>query len=1318
MTYLNNYFRVLENKQAKEFTLFEQFGNGLTNFASGNLEVKKIINEMNETASNYGNELEAFMLIEQIQDPAAQEAVRDAYNNYLNCEDEKSCNLLIDAVDLVNQQQDPVGPQLTIIITNDSSSRLPKINYEDDLTISKFEEIQQKIRDEKNKKRLESIKDEVMNYANQVFDEAKAEEEAEKASCTFENIVNNNGIKLAESIKNIASSDARSNKRLMETLDQYAGALTQGLYEERLFEGFVQNLSKYNYLLPVEKEIKRLNEVAKENANGILITKILEEMSVSPTSYWLMHIIEEDAARYVKYPNDMNKTQFKNVLVQYASDPYCNALIEALSKDNCALVETLDEKSLAVKDKIKLIREDANVSSIYSPVQYIKENECVFNANGQFYVKKGNTLAKLNPEYINQLREDFIALAQLVNDPHVKINEDSITLVGNDKVATIYEGYVDINGCRETTDTLRDLNEMCMKYDFDTNFFIMASCLHENYNKIAKVDFAKHISLNANEGINLDMFRLGNNIFINTVNEDIDKSTFYHNVNPLQCRNIINRHMGINVASLFEDLIPSQEKILLKLNETKEEYEASIEKYENMISRLKKAKDECVSVDNEEKLDTAIESAETKLDELKKEYKQWQKDVKDNTDKVDDDEKENQDDNTEVEEPNKPIDAKEVDDVKDELAQPLDNDETSVEDEEDPTITDDEFDSYLNGDEDGEESAFVEEPESQETSSEEGEDEMQLNTANTEEEPVEEPTTETEPNDELNGFAEVNIDEPTAEEPVEEPTTDECPEGECQTEPEVEPTEGIGEPANEEPVEDELTTEGYKIANISFDRNVKTGEIFRTGTVIVVCPKVDASGRMYVDSNTYKFYINDETNLPVVDAADVPVALYNAITAAIIDEEGYENAISAGVSANDTVEQPENFFLPADEVSTVSDELEKNDDDDFFEYNDDEDSFTITPKEDETSETSDVIIPTYKSEDGKTDIELPAPQADGTAIPEELPKEDEEIAKPAEEEEEKTEEVKPAPAKPVHESRNLIVGISSQFKKNGKDFFLNEGTIKPSKKEVSHVNETNANIDGIDQASEEPVYEPYEDYSEETDMDEFGVLHARVEKALAAYPEVQVSDIENLINFIPYFKIEEVNGQGGYVCYMISNMILYRSIEEFDNILKDVEIYDGPIQEQKLLYALVHDYENPEIEKDYVKRDSLEDIKDLAYTLATYFKSQYDTNELLENIKIRRPKLSSNGDVEKSKLADDALHGDKERRDFEDKVEQETQKAGVDNPLAPSVQPQEEHVQILPNVHNPVNEEAKAKLEGNNITYEPMDKVIIKETNETPEMRA
>lgn len=1036
MTYLNNYHQFLNNNQdVKEFMVFEQFGQGLSQFAVNNKDVKRVINQMNETLDNYGHELEAYMLIEQIEDLASRDMVRNAYDNYILNEDEAARDILVDAIDMVAQEGDVIAPKLTLVITADAVNRLPKIEY--GTPESKFNMIQQKIRDDRARRKMEQIQEQVDAYARKVFDEAEAEKEAARAALTFESIINNNGIDLKESIKTIANSEARSNKKLMETLNQYAGALNQGLYEERLYEGFVQNISKYNYLNPVATEIKRINEAVNQHPTSVTVTKILEEMSTT-NSYYIIPLIEEDAVRFVKEPNDTNRMQLRNALCSFAGDPYCNAMLEAIeSADLVGSKNTLEEKAMSIKDQAKVIRENANISAIYSPVQYIKENECVFNANGQYYVKKGNTLATLPDEYLPELSESFIALCQLVNDPRVVINENSIVLVGGDKVATIYEGYVDINGNRETTDTLRNLNEMAMKYEyFDNNFFIMASCLHENFDNIAKINFGKHIALNEDANVNIDMFRLGNNIFINTVNENIDKSTFYHNVNPIQCRNIINKHMGINVASLFEDLMPSQDKILMKLNETKNEYEASIEKYENMLDKLKKAKEECVSEDNESKLDDAIASAEKKVEDLKSEYKDWQAEVDKTVNAPDEDaedveDTENAEDGTEEEKSNEPIDAEDVEDAKAELSQPLSSESAA---EGDGDLSDDEFNTYLDGD-DAPLEGGTEVPE--------GSDEMDSTEVNMVHHALDGDGSENEEPDVD------TMDEPMSEEPV-EGGEDEDPFVEVGAE-EAAPVEDIPAEAVEAPIEDEIEGEGeidepidfdddeetaqvsvpdgYKIADITFDQNLKTGELFKTGNVTVVCPMIAEDGKMFVQSDVYHFYIDETTHLPIVDAANIPVALYNAIVSSIQEAPEFAKADSEGHAAEAETE-PVNTeeYMSAEDVDAASDELESGDEDKYFNFDDDEDELTISAKPEEASEakpveepaaeaepsedgqisvkdifdlgdegdnteieipepaadndaaSEDVIIPSYE-EDG-TEIELPAPSADGSEVPE------------------------------------------------------------------------------------------------------------------------------------------------------------------------------------------------------------------------------------------------------------------------------------------------------------------------------------------------
>ena len=1320
------------NEGEKEFMLFEEFGQGLSKFAKANKAVKSVITQMNETLKESGNELEGYMLIENIQEPYAQKVVKDAYNTYIAEKNYDSKANLVEALDVLYQTNDQLAERLNVLITEDAVHSLPA--FSTFVNESEYDSVSKKIERANEEKKIKKIQEQIEAYANQIFDNAIQEREEEKAKLNLANIANSNGIGLTEAIKTIANSNARDNAGLMQKIDEYAGALTHGAYEERLYETFITNMQKYNYLLPVERAIKMIKENVEKRNLPIMITKILEEMSES-MSYYIVPLIEEDCARFVKEPTPTNRVQMRNALVPHAGDPYVYAMLEAIDRDDTKAFNSLSEKALSIKDQIKMIRQNTTMSEIYSPIQYIKENECVFNANGQFYVKKGNNLAKLDEQYIPQLSEKFIALCQLVNDPRVSIDEDKIIFASNDKVAYIYEGYVDINGCRESRETLRNLNEMCMKYDFDTDFYITCSCLHENFNNIAHVNFAKHVSLNENSNINLDLFRLGNNIFINTVNEAVAQSTFYRDVNPIQCKNIINNHMGIGVASLFEDLVPSQDKIILRLNETQNEYESAISKYEATIEKLEKALESCSTDENKEKLENAIKTAKDKVTELKKEYKEWQKDVENETQGKSDEEKaKDKVDKEEVsgdgeprkETTNEPLkDEDEVEAAMDDLTTPISDeleDEGEAEttddfEEEESTegmnITDDEFKSFLKGgeDEDATEDDYAIDADTEIKTTDLGDEDAETET--------EYPETEEGTFDFNTAAEEFSSEDAEGDECVGE----ECPkegadeEGET-VEPGDEATDAFGgdlkDPLemNKEVSIDNITNQednvdAYKIANVLFDENIKTGEKYKSGVVSVIVPMVQRNGKMYIKNESYHFYL-DEDGMPILDNDEMTAELYNAIVAAIKANPHYDEFVKEGIEKADEVDNIVNSWV----VNDGDDDDDDDEDDDFkdsiFDVQDDEDELTFkfnddheeenvpeTPEKINTPGTPVVdpketpVIPTYKS--GDTEIELPAPTADGTAIPE-------------------SKGIKVKKNKKLNENKKSVIKIRPEYKKGDKYFFLNEGAIKPSKKQGkgnAALNEEiiGGSIDNEDSDLNEPIV-----FSEEVSSLEY--LHKEAIEQVSKLEDqgvfLKVTNIETYgedVDEVEYFTIEVQDIEQpsddtlSYTIYKIMNDVYYRPSDEFYQILKD---FEDEVPGQTI----------ESLKVDYLKDEPLDsvqifDTEECEFIITSIIQSLTDIDtidesmEMLESCKIRRPKLSAGGDFEKSKLVDDVLHGDKEKRDFEEKVEKDTQKAGIDNPIAPAAQPEQE-------AHNPKLPNAHLISEQYDITYEPMDKVIYK----------
>ena len=1432
MSYLINYNNALANG-AQDFMLFEQFGQGLAKYAKGNKSIKTVIEQMNNTLATDGANLVGYQLIEQIENPLTKDNIKYLYNQYVANKCQETKDNLVEALSPLVEDGDPVATKLNILLTEESSMSANFIHadYVNEAEVKNFEK---KLQEQRDKKTMDQIFSKVQRYIDEKLDEDEKARLTEKDDFCLNAIANNQGINLSEHINNIRHSDASSNQRLMEVINLYSNAINQGAYEERLYETFLQNVSKFNYLLPVSKAMKSITEKVDSKREEITLTKILEEMKDDHSSFIYVDLIQEDVARYVKEPNAINRVQLRNALMPYASDPYINEMFNVIYSDNSRRANELTEKALNIKDQINIIRENASVSNIYTPVQYVKENEAIFNVNGQFYVKKGNNIAVLEDKLVDQLDERFVELCRLVNDPHVEINEDHIILHSNNKYATIFEGYVDIYGHKESKETLRNLREMCMKYDdYDTNFYIMCSCLLENFNNIAKIDWAKHVTLNENNNINADLFKLDQNIFIATHNDAIGQHTFYRNVNPIFCKNKLNEHMGINVSSLFSDLLPSQDKIILKLNETKNQYEDSIEKYEDMIEKLNKAL-ESSSDENKEKLEKAIADAEEKLDDIKAEYKEWQKQAddvtgEDNSDDTDDDE--TTDDGTVTKEnPNEPMSDEEVDASKDELSQPLSGEDGDSEatdnfddEESDEGITDDEFAKFLGSDSDDDEDSegtgfddaaanaidadndsdddetdfedsdddydsddvFGSDEDSDDDSDEEAFKEVNFDddTDDTESadddedifEPEDSDETETDDEDE---FGNSEDSEETASEDNDEDTYNSMTtvdmgdnsDDEETAEPGDEATDVFGGdtedplgtnseiediPANTpKTVEDEKEEIyqpkfSYKIADVMFDENVKDGKKEKSGSVIVIVPMIDGTGKKYVENKTIEFYLDDDNN-PILDNEPMTNELYAAVIDAIKNHPDYSDVCETAEPANEEVgptvaaqladdddddDDWEAAYLrdgndeDREEYSQKLDSDDDDDDDDNWDYpltklsdeedddnldNDsDDDMFgfkmsDITDDEDEDDEDSDedtddketVIIPTYKS--GNTEIELPAPSADGTEIPE-------------------SKEVKVK--KPLKEHK--FIKITPVFKnKAGKSFFLNEATIKASKsKDQKGTPLTEEIIDGSTtneiSTSDSTGNNPIEDYNEETDYDTLSKMHVKAiksaEKANEDGNNVIVTDLATEghdSDTVKYFIISDNYESGdseSYAIYQIGADIYYRDAKEFYQIIEDFkdEVPGQTIESLKVDYA---------DKGEQLTSYNITDSDDCMFIISSIFSAltgkSYDSNNkyMNENCKIKRStKVDSDNDIDNSKVANDAKYGTKEENDFKQEIEDKQKKDGLVGALDPQQDENEAAKPKLPNV-NLVTEHNKNPFleEGAVIEYEVNDKVLYK----------
>ena len=586
-----------------------------------------------------------------------------------------------------------------IIDKNSNTRDNVRINlslFESDSTVQNIlETLQYEQYEEKNGKSLVNaeLKEEfktpdVKTYTQEEVDKilsekvnemAEAEKKVEKKT---KNMIKSH-IGLSEAITAILKDN--KNEKLKVFCEQYINALNSGKPEELLYESFISGISNWNYLNAVDTELSALKSRVSQYKQDIDLKKILETMTQTG-SYYIVPLIEDVVVDYVENKNMATRAVLLQRLEAFEYDPFVRDM-------ECLITRDLSiNNTVYLGESVEYLNSQVKTELIFSPVQYIKENECVFNVKGAYYARKGTNIAKLTKNEVAELSESFKSLCNLVNSDNVKFSQElnSITVYGGANTCVITESEITVNGKEVTSDELKKLMEtaIAMRSD-DAEFYAMSVALNEHYNDIAYIDFVKRIESKDNSGKSCDVFKLKESIFVNTTNKNLGQSTFYRNVNPIQCRKYINEHMEINCGPLFEDELPEQDKMVKAIDDKKKEYQDYIDSLEEKKQTLLAMKDE--GADTED-IDNAIEMIDKELENTKEDFLKYQKD----TDKYLNGDDDDADDSLKNEVPDTDDKDGEKDDEK--VGDDLDPDKESAEDMEKPiedetggSTVDDEF---------------------------------------------------------------------------------------------------------------------------------------------------------------------------------------------------------------------------------------------------------------------------------------------------------------------------------------------------------------------------------------------------------------------------------------------------------------------------------------------------------------------------------------------------------------------------------------------------------------------------------------------------
>ena len=375
-----------------------------------------------------------------------------------------------------------------------------------------------------------------------------------------------------EAINTLIKSEANDNLSLKQILENFRAQLANE-QEIFLYESFITALQSFNYFPKVGNAIQAIKDRVDTYEADVSITKIIETMKRTRSNY-LVPLIEDLVQNYLDNKTMQSKSSLKEGLMKFSYDNFVRDIINLVTAD-------------ATELQLEYANAQCDIEKVYSPVLYLGENEAVFGVRGSFYIKKGNTISRLNKDNVSRLDPAFVQLCESLNSPDVVVNRKTITIYEGSDKAVITKDKVLVNNQEFTSKQFESSSEIA-NWTGKGKFLSLVEMFRANFDEIAEVDFAKRVFLKEDREYAADVFKLRGNISITTYNPEMGKGTFYRNINPIQAKNLIMEHLRFDVSKAFEDLLPNEGKINEEIKNTKKGYNNYIQELESKISDFQK----------------------------------------------------------------------------------------------------------------------------------------------------------------------------------------------------------------------------------------------------------------------------------------------------------------------------------------------------------------------------------------------------------------------------------------------------------------------------------------------------------------------------------------------------------------------------------------------------------------------------------------------------------------------------------------------------------------------------------------------------------
>jgi len=422
-------------------------------------------------------------------------------------------------------------------------------------------------------------------------------------------------LETAMALNNTSFTELPEAKVLVEKYINHAAI--KGISEAYLIESMISELEAFAWEKNAKSALDTLKKTFESNRREIEVAKAIEEINRSAGKDLFSGIVES-MRNWLSSDQRISESLLKD-LKKWGFNPTVRNLVEKVSHL---------ENTSSSRFSIKVASDTCSVNPIVAP-SLVTENSSVFVTSDRFFRATEEGVSVMERAEASKLPGKFLNAVLALSNPNVKINESGLDLyIGKNKLSVVFESETDtknifFNGKRVAEDKLGFTLSFELRNGFQgsANAIEHAVQVVEGANYLSEIDFGKKISSKIYEGVEANVFKFGEKVYVHKVNPAMRKNELLEG-NGNQAVNIVKEFLGFDLSESMTEVLEKEERILAIMKNDKESIKKNLAVVESEMNKIAKAIESNPALQNSDEIKEAQVMLSNESTSLKSKWNQ------------------------------------------------------------------------------------------------------------------------------------------------------------------------------------------------------------------------------------------------------------------------------------------------------------------------------------------------------------------------------------------------------------------------------------------------------------------------------------------------------------------------------------------------------------------------------------------------------------------------------------------------------------------------------------------------------------------------